>query len=217
MEHKTTQDLFGYWMRIRADRAVPLRRDIDPGDIRRVLPHLFILERQDRWTYKFRLAGTALCELYGTELRGHNMLALWRADSHTTMARLLDDVIGNIAVGDVRFTVETDENRQLDLEMLLLPLAQDSGVINRVLGAAVPVEDAHWMGDRSVTRQWIRRAKVKDPGSVPVPEPAEPSLIGAGEPPATVAALSSLRPKLEGERPYLRLVKPEALGADGRR
>ncbi len=56
MKHKTTQALFDYWNAMRAGRPAPRRSEIEPGDMRAILPYVFILERKDRDTYRFRLA-----------------------------------------------------------------------------------------------------------------------------------------------------------------
>ncbi len=48
MKHKNNQVLFDYWNAIRAGRPAPRRPEIEPGDIRRVLPSVFILERKPR-------------------------------------------------------------------------------------------------------------------------------------------------------------------------
>ena len=37
-------------------------------------------------TYHYRLAGTRLCEIFGTELRGTNLLAGWNASDRAAIA-----------------------------------------------------------------------------------------------------------------------------------
>jgi len=78
MKHKINQALFDYWNVMRGGRPAPFRADIQPGDIKRLLPYLFILERKSEWDYAFRLAGTKLCNTYGMEFRNHNLLSMWQ-------------------------------------------------------------------------------------------------------------------------------------------
>src|SRR5690606_24764284 len=77
MKNDTSRVLFHYWNAIRGTRRAPRRFEIEPARISRILPEAFILEQRDVDTYRFRIAGTRLCELFGMELRGHNFLELW--------------------------------------------------------------------------------------------------------------------------------------------
>jgi hypothetical protein len=63
--------LWAYWQGKRGGRAMPCRRDIDPTEIPRLLPHLQLvefLEAEDR--FRYRLSGTAIAAAYGRELTG---------------------------------------------------------------------------------------------------------------------------------------------------
>lgn len=221
MKHKTIQALFDYWNTMRAGRPAPLRSEIEPGAIRRVLPHVFILERQDEQNYRFRLAGTGLCSVYGMEFRGHNLLSMWENECHATLQQALNSVVANANVAIVEYTAATNDQREATFEMILLPLAQDNGAITRVLGAAVPVDEFAWIGDRLFARQWIDRMQIVDPERMPKRERAvetarrivreKPPII-----PSQIASLAHRRPPLRGERAYLRLVKT-AFGNDERK
>ena len=218
MKHKVTQELFAYWNALRDGRIAPTRGEIEPRDIRRILPYIFILERRDSWSYRFRLAGTGLCNIYGTEFRGHNMLNLWQSECQSKMNQLLDDVVGSASVGLVDYTAETPDRREATLEMVLLPLAQDNGAITRVLGAATPLDDLPWLGDYMLTRQWIGRAQLIDPEKLAAVDPAREFArrIAREEPPrpTRIAGLGTRHVPLRTERPYLRLVKSETLKSE---
>ena len=79
MKHKNSHLLVGYWGRIRKGRDVPDQTDIDPRAIKRMLPYVFILDAEDTSRPIYRLAGTALCERFGFELKGTGFLAHWEA------------------------------------------------------------------------------------------------------------------------------------------
>jgi hypothetical protein len=70
MQQEATIALFQYWNRLRGGRPVPLRSEIEPADIKRLLADTFILEADGRDEAIFRLAGTRLCAVYGRELKG---------------------------------------------------------------------------------------------------------------------------------------------------
>ena len=213
MKHKTIQSLFDYWNTKRDGRPAPMRSEIQPGEIRSILPHVFILERENDASFRFRLAGTGLCGIYGMEFRNHNLLSMWQEDCLGSIKQALDEVTRNASVSLVEYTASTAQQREATFEMILLPLAQDNGVITRVLGAAVPVDEFPWIGDHLFARQWIDRLQVLDPERMPkrerAAEPARrnPQRVRPTVLPAHVSSLASRRAPLRSERSYLRLVK----------
>ncbi|MAN61241.1 MAG: hypothetical protein CMI60_04760 [Parvibaculum sp.] len=218
MTHQTVQGLLDYWNELRGSRPAPKRSEIEPRDLKRVLPHVFILERNDRWTYRFRLAGTGLCNVYGMEFRRHNMAALWQGESQQEILTLLNDVTGSGTIGLVEYTAETTDNRQLSLEMVLLPLAQDNGAITRVVGAIVALDEFPWVGEHMLVRQWVDRIQRLDPEELPAAPPvisAARKVVQAIPPrPAPNPSLGTRRQTHTAERPYLRLVRDASLQID---
>lgn len=216
MKHKTTTALFDYWNVMRAGRPAPFRSEIQPGFIKRILPYVFILEYQNDDTYRFRLAGTGLCHVYGMEFRNHNLLAMWQDECHANLKHALRQVIDDANVAVVEYSASTVDQREATFEMILLPLAQDNGAITRILGAAVPIDEKSWIGDHLFSRQWIDRLKIVDPERIPPRQrAAEPSRRIIREkmtlPSAPIARLAQRRPPLRSERSYLRLVKTTQL------
>ena len=218
MTHQTVQGLLDYWNELRGSRTAPKRSEHEPRDLKRGLPHVCILERNDRWTDRFRLAGTGLCNVYGIEFRRHNMAALWQDESQQEILTLLNDVTGSGTIGLVEYTAETPDNRQLSLEMALLPLAQDNGAITRVLGAIVAVDEFPWVGEHMLVRQWVDRVQRLDPEELPAAPPvinAAHKVIQAVPPrPAAIPSLGTRRQTHTAERPYLRLVRDASLQID---
>jgi hypothetical protein len=214
MKHRNNQILFDYWNALRAGRPAPRRAEIEPGDIRRVLPYVFILERKDRDTWRFRLAGTGLCSTYGMEFRGHNILSMWSDDCAENLKDALEDITANATISVVEYTAATNEEREATFEMILLPLAHEDGTITRVLGAAVPIDRFPWIGERMFARQWIDRLRRLDPERMRSPQrdaEAVARRILSERPPLAVASIAGHaarnRPPLRSERSYLRLVK----------
>jgi hypothetical protein len=213
MKHKTIHALFDYWNTMRAGRPAPLRSEIQPGQIRGILPYVFILERESDNSFRFRLAGTGLCNVYGMEFRNHNLLSMWQEDCVDSLRHALDEVTRNASVSIIEYTASTNERREATFEMILLPLAQDNGAVTRVIGAAVPIDDLPWIGDHLLARQWIDRLQILDPERMPkrerAPEPARRAAPQGRQPflPAHVTSLANRRAPLRSERSYLRLVK----------
>lgn len=124
-----------YWNRIRGNRLVPSRCEIDPRGLEGVLGHAFILERIAGSLARFRVAGSHLTDLSGVELRQMPLSVLFTPASRETLADVMQSVFDEPAL--VRMSVASPAGfgrARLAGEMILLPLRSDLGDIDRVLG-----------------------------------------------------------------------------------
>ncbi|MFM2421595.1 MAG: hypothetical protein RL291_125 [Pseudomonadota bacterium] len=147
MRQKTTQILYAYWNEVRGDRLAPKRFDIEPGRIANILSETFILERAPDGDYPFRLAGTRICEVFGTEFRGLNFLDAWAVDDRLTLERQLQTAAQQGGV--VVFAFEAlgqDPARSAAFEGILLPLTHQNGGVLRFLGSLSPLLSPPWLG-----------------------------------------------------------------------
>lgn len=154
MKHPTSRQLHAYWNRLRGTRSAPERGEIEPGEIRNLLADSFILEIDPaRHACSVRLAGTRLCALFGRELRGGPLSALWAAGVVGTDAdpwRLVEAVTADTVGMVAGLTGYTARGESLDLELLLLPLRHRGKTQARLLGALSPHTIPPWLGLRSV-------------------------------------------------------------------
>ncbi|HTB40110.1 MAG TPA: PAS domain-containing protein [Reyranella sp.] len=83
---KPCKDLADYWTSLRRSDPLPRRAQVDPGAIKPLLPYLYLylVEARDSGCIVIRLAGTALRQLYGIEMTGHDMVALGAPEHQTT-------------------------------------------------------------------------------------------------------------------------------------
>ena len=66
------QQLHAYWEGKRGARLAPVRDELDPAEIVRLLPHLFLIDAIGMPSrFRYRLIGTAVVELTGRDLTGH--------------------------------------------------------------------------------------------------------------------------------------------------
>jgi len=70
MIHSEVRAVYSYWEQLRGTRPCPERVEIDPRDIAADARHLFLLEDVGDGNIRFRLAGTALLDAFGYDLRG---------------------------------------------------------------------------------------------------------------------------------------------------
>jgi hypothetical protein len=142
MKVKTSQHLFAYWNELRAGRLAPRRFEVEPAAIAAILPDTFILERADRLDYVFRLAGTRICEAFGRELRGRNLLDLWSSSDREVVIGVLESVTRDGGVGVIGLMASEPGGRSAAFELVLLPLIHTGQSIGRVLGSLTPVSQA---------------------------------------------------------------------------
>ena len=135
MKSKTSQQLYAYWNELRAARLAPRRFEIEPSAISAILPDTFILERVERFDYVFRLAGTRICEAFGREFRGRNLLDLWTPGDREVVIRVLESVTRDGGAGVIGLMASEPNGRSAAFEMSLLPLIHTGQTIGRVLGS----------------------------------------------------------------------------------
>ena len=151
MRNQASREIFDYWITLCGDEPAPLRTDIDPMVLRRLLPHLFIVVdgaaaegMAEEGTMEgsrdavFRLAGTRICDLFGGELKGRSFRDLWSARESLPPLDICRNVIRyeRPAVLEVQ-AQGIHETRPY--EMLLLPVRSGNGPSDRTLGALVPL------------------------------------------------------------------------------
>ncbi|QPC88729.1 PAS domain-containing protein [Mesorhizobium sp. NBSH29] len=164
MKQNETQSLFQYWDRLRADRIAPLRTDIEPADIKKLLADTFILEKDARGEAVFRLAGTRLCATYGRELKGFSFISLWKEKDQRLVRRLSQNVFSSQSVVVLTFEGVSREGRTSFFELLLLPL--DGGSANpRCLGIVSALKKTYWLGTDPIVEAALEAVRVIDPAA----------------------------------------------------
>jgi hypothetical protein len=156
MKQETTRILFKYWNEVRGSRPAPRRIEIEPARIAAILPDSFILERVNIGCYRFRLAGTRVCEHFGAELRGQNFLDLWSDEDRRAFVARLAMIVSDAGVGLFEFEAVL-EHRRVQFEAILVPLIQSGTKVDRILGAMSPTNASHGLGaERSARRGLLR-------------------------------------------------------------
>ncbi|WP_244497360.1 PAS domain-containing protein [Ensifer sp. Root954] len=163
MRSNTTTELFRYWNTIRGKRELPRRDELEPSDIRTLLPNLFILERDRNAGISFRLAGTQVCALFGQELRGRQFGMLWLGSQAAKTQRITGQVMTHRVPLVLSAKGRTADAREVDIETLLLPLASSEGESDRVLGALSPLSRPYWLHATSIECLDATGMKVLDP------------------------------------------------------
>ncbi len=168
MKHAASRELYQYWNRLRGMERAPERSAIEPSDLRRVLADTFILEAASREFYPVRLAGTRVCALYCREIKGANLLDLWKGEDRSAIATLAAAVSEDGAAAVVTVEASTAREGHVACELLLLPLHHGPAApFDRILGSLAPLERPYWLGTEPVVRQSIASLRLIWPDEAP--------------------------------------------------
>lgn len=150
MKHPSSQTVFAHWNERRGTRPAPERADIDPAAIRRALGDTIILAADFVESWRFRLAGTRVCALFNRELKGESLVPLWREEDRTTLTALTQTITAEQAGAVIGVVGRTEDGAEVDLEMLMLPLAHAGHARIRGLGVLAPLSPPYWLGSKPV-------------------------------------------------------------------
>jgi len=156
MKHASTRVLFNYWNKQRGLRPAPERADIEPGAIRHILGDTFMLSEDFADEIRFRLAGTRVCALFTHEIKGEAFNSFWAEQNRNEIEDLLAAVTGENVGAVAGVTGHAAGGAEIELEMLLLPLAQVGQARIRALGSLVPLVRPYWLGEQPVAGLELR-------------------------------------------------------------
>jgi hypothetical protein len=141
--HSSSRSLFRYWESIRGERSAPLRSDIHLQQIYPLLPWMFISEPAPNGSgHRLRLAGTGLCELWGENMTGKDLFAVWKNFEQSTMNKLLNSAVADHHPFIMRCRVRNESGTAATLEIMGLPVEADDTGRTQVLGLIVPFQDS---------------------------------------------------------------------------
>ena len=200
MKHKNSHLLVGYWSLLRAGRDVPDQSDIDPRAIKRLLSYTFILDCALPSRPVYRLAGTALCERFGFELKGTGFLAHWEAQSGLALASLLRQSLKTRQPLCLTSIAATADNGMVELETVLTPVSFNGDEPTRFFGMVQMLGDPTPLLGRAIAYERLIASQfIHEDEPLPRYDSNLPS------PPPPPGPMLKSHPKA----PYLRLVVSE--------
>lgn len=137
MSHSSTELLIDYWQNRISNGRAPARSTINPMDFPTLLPQVFMLGRLGPGDYAFRLAGGLLRDLHGHDLRQTSFARLWTENARLPVQTALERARRDVEPVHFQATALAGEHR-MALEILALPIANEKGVVDRMLGLYQP-------------------------------------------------------------------------------
>ena len=191
-------ELRAYWEALRQGMQIPSRADLDPRGMADILDRVFVGERIGQGIARLRIAGMALAELAGTDMKGLPLSSLFLPEARARLAEALELVLTGDTLVEMQLQAEEGIGRpRLDGRLLLLPLRPGKDGFPLVLGCLA----TDGRIGRAPRRFGIRHVIAERLGGLPVQRAiTAPHRRTFAEPP--VAPLAA-RPV---SAPYLRLV-----------
>lgn len=150
------RDVFDYWLSKAPEGGYPTRADIQPAELRRILPSLSLVDvtEDDAPRLRVRLAGTRLRDYFGVELTGRYLDEFDFGDQTDYWDAAYHEVVrgGRPAQGVIPLTPWSQPH--IFQFWLRLPLANEEGRIVMVLGhdAFLLSEKAHALAGKANLR-----------------------------------------------------------------
>ena len=118
------QQVRAYWEGLRRAGAIPMRAALDPRGMSGVLDRVFLAERIGRGVAQVRIAGSALGEIGGMDLRGLPLTVLFCAEARDLVGQVIEQVLHAPAVAELDL-ISDRGNGQVIAQLVLLPLADE--------------------------------------------------------------------------------------------
>jgi hypothetical protein len=127
--------LLRYWKRLRGTRAFPSWTEIDPGDIKPILPHVLVVGiEQAPFRALYRLVGTEIVRFAKFDFTGHYADSLnFQDDAEEDWTRFYRAVVDARQPGLGLLYWATEGTLRRWIEFMILPLSSDGETIDRCI------------------------------------------------------------------------------------
>jgi hypothetical protein len=128
--------MFQYWDRKRGDRPMPARRDIDPTEVPKLLPHIRLTEIREGCTrFRYRLVGTAVVDAYGADFTGKYTDELYSGERKVYVERNYHIIHERKRPIFLRSRYVTLKGYDIIANRLLAPLSDNGADVDMVIAA----------------------------------------------------------------------------------
>ena len=129
------EELFGYWASLRRGARLPARRQLDPREIKRLLPTVSLIDvAREPLDFRMRLAGTALYGVYGREITGKRLSEIYSASAADYWRTELGKVVADGRPAAGVHNLAWRGAAHLSILWLRLPLAGNGRDVDMILG-----------------------------------------------------------------------------------
>lgn len=126
--------IYEYWLKIKGDRSIPSREDINPADITSVLPHITLVRVEEGTRrYKLTLVGSENVKVTKGDMTGKYLDEIPLL--HKYAKERYDWVVENKRPYIYQGELNWSEKEYLDYSIIGLPLSNDNNEVNGIMFA----------------------------------------------------------------------------------
>jgi hypothetical protein len=152
--HPSSRKFFRHWEAARAERACPNRETFELAPIWDLVPNMFILERDHlNSTFRYRLAGSRIDQVYRRSLTGEDVLAGWDEFERGVVYRSLNFTATALQPGSLRIRLNTADRQVVGIEIVTVPVEARNSTQIQIWGAIFPFCDLERMTYQGITSQ----------------------------------------------------------------
>jgi hypothetical protein len=129
------QEAYRYWLRMLDGRPAPSRRDLDPTEIKKLLPHVLLVDVHEGGRYRYRLIGTDNVREHGMDATGRYLDEVLPGPEYKAhVLRLYDECVRERrpVYSESLFLSAIGLKPQRHLKVLFMPLSDDAKTVNLV-------------------------------------------------------------------------------------
>jgi len=131
-------DCWAFWQSRRRENAIPVRRDIDPIDMPlRILPNLFIYERNADGRFRCRLFGSELCAKFAEDATGRYLDEMLPDNARAKRLEIFSTVLDQRRPGVYVGRLVATRREWLSFRRLLLPVSSDGSAADLIFGMVI--------------------------------------------------------------------------------
>jgi hypothetical protein len=158
--HPGSRKLFVHWETARAERAYPTREDFGLTSVRELMADMVIIEKDYlRQTFKYRLAGSRVCALFGQNVTAASVLEGWDNFEGDVIGKHLDLSLRELQPVLIRMRFLTDTHQQVAAELIALPIQVRESNRVQLIGGLFPFREAMNIGHSRVVRRELVSAR----------------------------------------------------------
>src|SRR5690349_1275296 len=129
------REAYGYWLQKSASTRLPSRRDLDPADIPKLLPHVMLVDVHDDGRYRYRLTGTECVREHGMDASGKYLDEVLPGPEYKAhVLRLYGQCVHErrAVYSESLFLSSVGLKPQRHIKVLFMPLSDDGKSVNMV-------------------------------------------------------------------------------------
>jgi hypothetical protein len=171
MAQNSTDVFLGYWRALQTDAGqAPTRNTFDPAVLKPLVSQMLMIG-SGRTQYRFRLSGGYLVNLHGHELKDVSLLSLFHVACHQGLRTSLMLALRQERPLILSAKGRTSRAEEFTLDILLAPLREKNGDVERMVGLYVPTSDMPHMTGQKVERFNLMQSQILSADEMPEERP----------------------------------------------